>query len=146
MVTESPILPSEGELARLSSNASKTMLRGNSIKTVPHKLQKSLDLYNEPSNSPLLHSWVDALHPNMNFKFKKQDYKLVTYRRSIPLTTMSQEVYGTTSLWWLILRVNGVMHPDELNDGERLKVPSLDAIKSKVLPAIESKKGSVVTV
>lgn len=145
-VVETPILPSEAQMPAISTNAVRSMLRGSMLKTVPHRLQKHLDLYKEDSGHKLLRSWVDALHPSINFKFKPRDLKVVVYKRSIPLTSMSYEVYGTTSLWWLILRVNGIMHPDELNDGEKLKIPSLDAVKALILPSAPSLKGSVVTV
>jgi hypothetical protein len=146
-VSEKVIIPSEEALRNSSSNASVLHMRGALLNTVPNKLQKTLDLYNEPEDSKILRSWVDALNPNMNLKFQVGDYRMVTYKRSYPLTTMSNEWYSTTSLWWLILRVNGIMHPDELEEGVTLKIPTLEAIKRTLNPTIKvSKKGKVVTV
>jgi hypothetical protein len=64
------------------------------------------------------------------------DYILEQVTRSIthvvvdgvPLTTVSNNYYGTTSLWWLIMEYNGLSHVLDLEGGQELKIPDLNNV------------------
>lgn len=40
---------------------------------------------------------------------------------SLPLTTLSYRLYGTTYLWWLIMVVNKIDNPAMIESGKRIK-------------------------
>jgi hypothetical protein len=45
-------------------------------------------------------------------------------------TTIIYEKYGTTSLWWLVLLVNGLLSRTELRVGMALKFPILQEVQN----------------
>lgn len=55
---------------------------------------------------------------------------------------LSYRLYGTTSLWWLILTYNGILKPSKLTVGTLVKYPSLQDIEALrlSLPALEGSK------
>lgn len=56
-------------------------------------------------------------------------YRIYTYPGSRPpLTTISYQHYGNTSLWWAILFYNGYIHPGEIPGGVALKIPALSTV------------------
>jgi hypothetical protein len=58
-----------------------------------------------------------------------QNYKIIQYKGE-PITTISYREYETTSLWWLILLVNGLRFPSEMVQGQDLIIPSYSQINS----------------
>lgn len=92
--------------------------------------------------------WVDPLDPTITniLTTLKSDTQLYTYTAGMAITTVSQELYGTTSAWWIILYLNGYAHPDEISDGASLQVPSVLAIQTLLRTTAQNNKGTTVTV
>ncbi len=90
--------------------------------------------------------WVDPLTPRITdlqevFQDSLTQYKYIGGK---PITTVSYELYGTTSAWWIILYLNGIMHPDEMSDGMTLKVPTPEAIQSLTRDTVVNNIGKVI--
>lgn len=51
--------------------------------------------------------------------------KPVIYRGDVPLTTLVYLEYGNTSLYWLVMEYNGIVHPLEIQPGTVIEMPSL---------------------
>lgn len=57
-------------------------------------------------------------------------YELYTIDRDIPLPVLSYNLYGTTTLWWLILCTNKIMNPvKSLPAGHTIKIIKKDRVK-----------------
>lgn len=83
------------------------------------------------SSDPVLGAWVDPLTVDMSILLDSSKLMSpVTITENMPITTVSYNLYGTTSLWSVILYLNGFMHPDELPPGTTLIVPSRNAVDS----------------
>ena len=106
----------QDEVLSVSTHGAKLLLRGSNMDTFTTN-------YGE--------DWVDPLTPRMLSILEqlKKDCVQYAYVDGRPLTTISQELYGTTSAWWVILYINGYMHPDEISSGASLKVPSPEIIQ-----------------
>ena len=68
----------------------------------------------------------------------------VTYE-SQQITTISNDVYGNTSLFWYILWYNGFFHPLEIPYGTELVIPSLTDFNNNTAQET-SQQGSTVSV
>ena len=119
-------------LSRISTLYSDNMTRGPQLDVFSNSLQEK---------------WIDPLTPSF-VKFLKSDFKYVSYVfvASEPLTTLSYRFYDTTSLWYLILYVNGFMHPEEIPAGTLLKIPYKDDIEFLLTETRPSKSGQTLTV
>lgn len=120
------------QITALSTHGSKLLLRAENMETF-------VTSYGD--------SWVDPLSPrivDLLDKVKK-DLQPYNYTGGKPLTTVSYELYNTTSAWWIILYVNGYMHPDEISDGAILKVPSGESIQVLLRESAKNNRGKVVT-
>lgn len=86
-----------------------------------------MDIVTSAYNDPM----PDALTPRMLalLELLKKDCRSYNYVGGKPFTTISFELYNTTSAWWIILYLNGYMHPDEVSSGSLLKVPSSEIIQ-----------------
>ena len=51
----------------------------------------------------------------------EQVFDYIKFPETLPLTTLSFKIYGTTHLWWLILIVNKIRNPFEIEGGKTLK-------------------------
>lgn len=59
-------------------------------------------------------------------------FEYYTIPGNLPFTTISFSIYGTISLWWLILLTNGIRNPTKLlAPGTKIKV-----IKREYLPIV----------
>ena len=80
---------------------------------------------------PVLGAWVDPLSVKVHLLLEaKKTMMPIQLTEKKPITTLSWELYGTTSMWAVILYLNGYMHPDEIPPGATLLVPSLASIDS----------------
>lgn len=93
-------------------------------------------------------TWVDPLDPAIVniLSTLSASAQLYTYTAGKAITSVSQELYGTTSAWWIILYLNGYMHPDEISDGAVLKVPSQQALTVLLQTTAQNNKGKQVIV
>jgi hypothetical protein len=48
-------------------------------------------------------------------------FDAVRYPVSLPLTTLSYKIYGTTYLWWLIMIVNDIRNPMAIEPGIKIR-------------------------
>jgi len=73
--------------------------------------------------------WVDPLTPRLlSLLRSRRDLSPYPYNGK-PITTVSYEVYGTTSAWETILYLNGFQHPDEIPNGSILQIPSTQLVQ-----------------
>lgn len=118
------------QILSVSSHGQKLLLRG-----------ENMDIFTTAYND----QWIDPLSPriiNILDRMKQLDqYKYVSNK---PITTVSYELYGTTSAWWIILYLNGYMHPDEIADGATLKVPRSVDIDILLQETAKNNKGKVI--
>ncbi len=90
--------------------------------------------------------WVD-LHNKliMNLLKLPRDGELL-YQNSKPITTHSQQFYGTTSLWWLIIACSDYVHPHCIPTNSTIKVPVLNIINSYLSKDINTGlSGKIIT-
>jgi hypothetical protein len=65
---------------------------------------------------------------------------------SSPITTLIYRLYGNTSLWWLILMFNGIIHPLERTAGS-LQMPDTNVISSNAVQInTPSRRGTTVVI
>ena len=73
------------------------------------------------------------LGKTINFDFNNIDekfYSLYEYTGNIPLTLLSQKMYSTQHLWWLILMFNNIQNPILMvPKGTILKIPTVEAVR-----------------
>ena len=107
---------SQDEVTSVSTHGQQLLLR-----------ESNMDSFTTSYND----KWIDPLTPRMLDLLEKMMRNLENYDYvgGKPFTTVSYELYGTTSAWWIILYVNGYMHPDEVSSGSLLKVPTDAAIQ-----------------
>lgn len=90
--------------------------------------------------------WVDPLDPRLLKIFRGRiPYSEFAYDGK-PITTISYKFYNTTSLYWLILAFNGILHQQFIPDGAILKIPSLSYIQNRIEAAKVNNSGRVVTI
>jgi hypothetical protein len=63
----------------------------------------------------------------------------VKFTDQMPITTLSFRIYGTTYLWWIIMIVNNITNPAEIESGREIKYikkaflkPVLDSIQQQL--------------
>lgn len=139
-----PLMPSAAELKILSSRGDLKYLRGAHIKVAYHKLKSELDFTEEADNKFNL-PWIDGLNRKTLTKLKaldKRNMQSVVYDNQL-ITSISDKYYGTTSLWHIILYVNGILHPQEITRGGVLFIPNKKDIDT-ILMGDKQKKSKVV--
>jgi hypothetical protein len=128
-----PVNATFEELRAVSTHVNKKLMRGENMNTFTTSLGDE---------------WVDPLDPaiiNIIDQVSKQCDQY-TYVAGKSITTVSYELYGNTSAWWIILYINGYMHPDEISDGATLKVPTREAIETLIQEAKKNNRGKEVTI
>lgn len=114
----------------VSSNAQRLLLRG-----------ENMDVFTTAYND----QWIDPLSPRIiSILDRMRNLEQYKYVGGKPITTVSFELYGTTSAWWIILYVNGYMHGDEIADGTTLKVPRQMDIDILLQETAKNNKGKVI--
>ena len=123
----------QAQLQTVSSHVNKRLMRGENMDTFTTELGDS---------------WIDPLDPRISniLETLSDDLELYTYVGGKSITTVSYELYGTTSAWWIILYVNGYMHPDEISDGALLKVPTSSAMSTLMQDAASNNRGREVRI
>lgn len=121
------------QLQSVSTHVNRKLMRG-----------ENMDTFTTTLGDP----WVDPLSPRIIniLEEVKKDLTPYVYVGGKSITTVSFELYGNTSAWWIILYVNGYMHPDEISDGATLKVPSGQAIKTLLQETEKNNRGRQVTI
>jgi len=102
----------------------------------------------EESNDPVLGAWVDPLTIAVEKLQELSRYSSpVQWTSNMKITTLSHRLYGNTSLWAVILYLNGYLHPDEIPSGAVLQVPPMQAVSSLLeTPSEDTKYGKTYTV
>lgn len=85
-------------------------------------------------------SWIDPMSPNLVKLLNLPRTDRYVYAKRKPLTTVSFEVYGNTSLWFLILSCTDYIHPHQIPIGEVILLPSVTAVGA-LLKETTDKKG-----
>lgn len=100
-------------------------------------------------DDPISGTWVTPLTPELvSLLEKAKDTTPVQYVSGTKITTLSYQYYGTTSMWSIILYLNGYQHPDEIPPGAILNLPSKESI-DRILDAASrqtSNYGKVFTI
>ena len=61
---------------------------------------------------------------------RADDFIFHNYIEGEHITTISYRYYRTTTLWWAILAYNGFIHPLEIEEGFKLKIPNLNQLNN----------------
>ena len=66
-------------------------------------------------------------------------FDTVKFTDQMPITTLSFRIYGTTHLWWIIMIVNNISNPAEIESGKEIRYikkaflkPVLDSIQQQL--------------
>jgi hypothetical protein len=101
------------------------------------------------ADDPLTGKWVDPLTLSMtNLLDLAKNSTPYAYTGKDKITTISYMFYGTTSMWAILLYVNGYMHPDEIPSGAVLNIPAKTDIQAILLTSTktESSYGKIFTI
>lgn len=128
-----PVSATNDQLRSVSTHVNRKLMRGENMDTFTTSLGDT---------------WVDPLSPSISNILTQASDDLVqyTYVGGKSITTVSYELYGNTSAWWIILYINGYMHPDEISDGATLKVPSAESMQVLLQETAKNNKGMEVTI
>ena len=139
-------LPTQIAARSVSSNAESKFLRGQIMELTENKRVNFLDLSADPEHR-FNKKWVDPLSPYI-IKIRRLDKSKMRQARydGKPITTIAYQLYGHTSLWWVLLLINGYAHPDEIQRGAILLVPSAQDIQKIMQVDSKSRKGQIVEV
>ena len=122
----------QSQISAVSTQALKKMLRAENMGTFTTSLGDK---------------WVDPLDPTITnlIDTLSKDLEQIKYIVGTPMTTISNQLYGYTSAWWIILYINGYMHSDEISDGAILKVPTAIAMNNVLRETAANNRGKEVT-
>lgn len=131
-------------LKAVSTNADLSYLRQVFSPTVSNRLRDLMDLSDLPEHR-FNKDWIDPLNPVIRRlrKLDKSTMQPIVYNGQ-KITTLSFQVYGTTSLWYVPLYVSGYCHPHEVPHGSVLYFPALQKITDLFKIDNKSKRGSIV--
>ena len=92
------------------------------------------NLYGVENQIDLDNAVIDSLLDINNYQLTKAintapSLVSFTWDGNVPLTTISKDAYGTTSLWWLILRYNGFIGYWDIPLGATLEIPDPSGIQ-----------------
>lgn len=90
--------------------------------------------------------WVDVHSKAVNGILALSRDDSIIYNNSKPITTHSQEKYGTVSLWWLIVFCSNYLHPHCIPTGEQIAIPSLVTINSYLTVANTGLSGKTIII
>lgn len=91
------------------------------------------------TDDPVTGAWVDPITVDVQQLLElSKDTKPVQYTRGTKITTLSYQMYGTTSLWAVLLYLNGYQHPDEIPAGAVLNIPSKASLNRVLIEAREA--------
>jgi len=90
--------------------------------------------------------WIDVHDKKVMSLLKLPRNGLLTYNNSKSLTTHSNEAYGTTTLWWLIVMCSDYLHPHEIPTGTLIALPVLSDIQSAFKEIYTGLRNQVVTI
>lgn len=79
-------------------------------------------------------NYLENFYDN-KLRFLNQGYKCTVYtvQQKTFLPNLSVRMYGTSSLWWVIARFNGIIYPlSEIQVGTRLYIPNLSEISKEI--------------
>lgn len=148
-MADNSIFPTDASRAVVSTSSDPNYYRAKHMPGVSHKLKDLLDLSNDPE-SKYNYDWIDALSPELirRMKFEESDLVPYAYDGSKPITTIAYELYGSTTLWYVIVYVNGFIHPDEIPYGSKMMVPTTKALRAKFSTerALVSQRGKTVQI
>lgn len=138
------VIPSDVEVNYYASASDASLLRTLSMPNVENKAKRLLDLFYEPE-SKYNKDWIDPLSSPMRriLKLNKAQMQRVIYAGT-PISTLSQQVYGTVSLWYVILMINGYCHPQEVERGATLYLPSRQQLDGILKTSAPTARGSIV--
>jgi hypothetical protein len=94
--------------------------------------------------------YVETIPDLLSWDFNKiinycTTFSEVVFYGNVPLTTVVNRVYGTTSLLWLVVMYNGIIHPMEIPPGTIIRMPDIAQINA-YLNNVQSNNGKVVVI
>lgn len=84
-----------------------------------------------------------------NYKFSAglrqsiKNYQQHRFKDDEHLPNISYQYYGTTSLWWIISRFNGITHPLEIDPGTIIRIPNLQEVNDYI-SEVRSNTGNII--
>lgn len=91
---------------------------------------------------------VDLLNPKLGKLINSLTiFSTRQYQTNEKIVNISYSVYGTTSLWWIIIIATGLIHPYEIPVGTLLYLPNLTELVEAINKLSDtSNKSRVVTI
>ena len=73
--------------------------------------------------------FIDICNP-IAVRFQSFNTRPILYgwRKKDSLDGLSNTYYGTTSLWWFIQMVNGIVYQEDIRVGQTIAIPRMEAI------------------
>ena len=135
--------------AILSTNSSADTGRSQFMQGVDHRFKDKLDLSTTPDSRFNL-QWVNPLDPDLlkRMQFNDDEVDDYLYDGMTPITSIASSVYGTSTLWYVIVYASGFTNPLSVPGGTMLRVPKPLVLseKMKKLTTYEKQKGKVVQI
>lgn len=88
--------------------------------------------------------WVNPFTELFKAIIKQPRSITMIYETSVPVTTQSAFIYGTMSMWTIIVACSGYLHPQQIPQGTKIRLPSLDAVYSVVKKERETLAGKTI--
>jgi hypothetical protein len=98
----------------------------------------------DETTDPVYGTWVDPLTLSME-SLRKLKLNAIPYQMkpSEKITTVCYNLYKTTSLWAIILYINGYQHPHEVDEGAVLLFPIKTEVDTLLVEAKQTSSTSV---
>lgn len=91
--------------------------------------------------------WINIHSPKVMSLLRLPRTLPATFNNSIPVTTQSNKLYGTTSLWWLIIMCSDYVHPSCIPTGTIIMLPTAEQIQSQLVEeTYNGLRGQIVTI
>lgn len=90
-------------------------------------------------------SWINPCNPKF-IQLLKLPRTIEYTHNSEALTTVSKKIYGTTSLWYLILACSKYLHQDEIPNREIILLPDITSITTIIQEQVESRVGKTIII
>lgn len=89
--------------------------------------------------------WIDPASPKF-VQFLKLPRTVEYKHDGSAVTSISFKLYGTTSLWWLIISCSPYLHPHQIPTGEIIMLPDFMSIRTLVKEVVESNIGKEIII
>lgn len=100
------------------------------------------------ADDPNTTNYLDIFNPSYAINICKaiKSYVPYPFDGTLTIENISYRMYGTTSLWWIIIMYNGLTHPLEIQPGTVLFIPSISDINQILTILPKNQIGQIVQI